>query len=122
MCNVFDPNELMRIHTELLPKLNIKLKLIQLIAKTDWNETFYKDKDGTYVPYDYEWLETTQGMQKVATYADGIGPWYPMIVANTSTPEKLKISTLVEDAHTYKLAVHPYIPPRCSCRAIRELF
>lgn len=35
----FDFNELKRIKTELLPKLGMDVKLVQLVAYTDWHET-----------------------------------------------------------------------------------
>jgi len=47
-------------------------------------------------------------MKKIATFADGIGPWKPMIVAENSTVGNLIISNMVKDAHTAGLLVHPY--------------
>ena len=35
----FDFNELKRIKNELLPKMGMDLKLVQLVAYTDWHET-----------------------------------------------------------------------------------
>lgn len=35
----FDFNELKRIKNELLPKMDMDLKLVQLVAYTDWHET-----------------------------------------------------------------------------------
>ena len=39
----FDFNELKRIKNELLPKMGMDLKLVQLVAYTDWHETEEKD-------------------------------------------------------------------------------
>ncbi|MCU0566714.1 MAG: esterase-like activity of phytase family protein, partial [Oculatellaceae cyanobacterium Prado106] len=97
--------------------------------------------DGTLIesrPYDfvvsgdprtYGDLRTPAGLQEVATYADGIGPWKRMIVSvkgtdadgdgaaddvngdglvndadRTTTPP----TTLIQDAHQAGLQVHPY--------------
>ena len=40
----FDFNELKRIKTELLPKMGMDLKLVQLVAYTDWHETEEKKR------------------------------------------------------------------------------
>jgi glycerophosphoryl diester phosphodiesterase len=103
----FDPDETKRINDQLMPELGMDLKLIQLIAETSWNETM-RIEDGQLVTYDYEWMLKPDGMQRVAKYADGIGPWFPMIVSNQSTADNLIVSELVSNAHQQGLAVHPY--------------
>lgn len=103
----FDPNELIRIRTQLLPQMAMDLKLVQLIAQTNWNETFFK-QDNRWLPYNYDAMLTLEGLKQVAQYADAIGPWYPMIVDPKSTKLNLKITDLVKHAHTLGLKVHPY--------------
>ncbi|RKD22173.1 glycerophosphoryl diester phosphodiesterase [Caminicella sporogenes DSM 14501] len=103
----FDANELKRIKNELMPKLGMDLKLVQLIAETSWNETM-EYKNGKAVPYNYDWMFEKGAMKKIAEYADGVGPWKPMIVKNDSTRENLKITNLVKEAHEAGLEVHPY--------------
>ncbi|MCT8353392.1 glycerophosphodiester phosphodiesterase [Photorhabdus kayaii] len=104
----FDTNELKRIKNELEPKLGMDLKLIQLIAYTDWNETYEKQSDGKWTNYSYDWMFKPGAMREVAQYADGIGPDYHMIVAEYSTPTNIKLTSLVKEAHTNNLEVHPY--------------
>lgn len=104
----FDANELMRIKNELFPTLNMQLKLVQLIAATDWNETYEQDKDGKWVNYNYDWMFTDEGMKKIAEYADGIGPQYPMLLAKDFTLENKKLSGMAEAAHRNGLVIHPY--------------
>ncbi|CAA2931181.1 Glycerophosphoryl diester phosphodiesterase [Arsenophonus endosymbiont of Bemisia tabaci Q2] len=41
-------------------------------------------------------------------YADGIGPDYHMLINENSKPGKIKLTTMVKDAHKNKLVVHPY--------------
>lgn len=86
----FDFSETQRIRNE----LNAKVKLVQLIAENDWQES----------STDYERLKTQAGLQSIAKVAQGIGPWIPQIV-NTKT---LESTGLVESAHRAGLSIHPY--------------
>jgi glycerophosphoryl diester phosphodiesterase len=109
-----------------------RVKLIQLIDANDVNP------DGTLdytAPYDrpYDWtvsgdptllartfayLVTEAGLQEVASYADGIGPWKRYIVSTVADPAgtgpgeaKLKLAPatdLITRAHKAKLIVHAY--------------
>lgn len=103
----FDANELKRIHDTLLPAMNMDLKLVQLMAYTDWNETMVYH-NGVATPYDYEWMFEQGGMQQVARYADGIGPWKPMLVDDNSSKGNLMIKPLMAEAKAAGLEVHPY--------------
>ncbi|CAJ1000806.1 MULTISPECIES: glycerophosphodiester phosphodiesterase [Bacillales] len=103
----FDPNETKRIHDELLPKLQMDVKLVQLMAVNDWNETMVY-QNGKAVPYDYDWMFQPGAMKKIAEYADGVGPWWPMVIREDSTRDRLNITNLVKEAHAAGLEVHPY--------------
>ncbi len=103
----FDPNETRRIHDELFDQFDVEVRLVQLIAETDWNETMIKD-DEQWVPYDYSWMFRPGAMRKIAQYADGIGPWKPMIVKDDSIPGQLNVTPMLKDAHDAGLVVHPY--------------
>ena len=83
------------------------VKLVQLIAETSWNETMIYI-DGKAVPYSYDWMFEDKGMEKISQYADGIGPWKPMLVKDESTKDNLIITNMVVDAHRYGMEVHPY--------------
>ena len=98
----FDPNELQRIKQTLLPSLGMNIKLVQLIAYNDWHET--KEKvNKQWHNYDYNWMFEVDGASKIASYADGIGPWFPMLV-----DDKLSPSTLLRNAKKTGLTIHPY--------------
>ncbi|MCL4154130.1 UNVERIFIED_CONTAM: hypothetical protein GTU68_035962 [Idotea baltica] len=101
----FDAIDLQRIKQQLLPQLNMQVKLVQLIAMTDWQETLIYQQNKT-TAYNYDWMLQPSGMQKIATYADGIGPWKPMLVNTKSQP--VKSNGLLEAAHKAGLVVHPY--------------
>ena len=103
----FDANELQRINSELMPAMDMDLKLVQLMAYTDWNETMvYKGDKAT--PYSYDWMFEADGMKKVASYAEGIGPWKPMLVDDKSTKDNIIIKPLMKAAKDAGLQVHPY--------------
>jgi glycerophosphoryl diester phosphodiesterase len=90
----FDAAELVRIRDE----LGCRLKLIQLVGDNSWNEA----------PTDYDALRTPAGLAAVARYAAGIGPWIPHIVEWPSPGGEARYSSLVADAHSVGLEVHPY--------------
>lgn len=104
----FDFNELKRIHDELEPNLEMDLNLVQLIAETSWNETMEPNKEGKLVPYSYDWMFKPGAMQIITKYADGIGPWKPMLVSDNSTKDNIILTGMVADAHKNGMKVHPY--------------
>lgn len=104
----FDPIESKRISEVLMPKMNIDLKVVQLLAETSWNETMVVDKEGNITPYNYDWMFKPGAMTEVAKYADGIGPWKPMLVDDQSTHDNIIIKPLMTEAKAAGLEVHPY--------------
>jgi len=78
--------------------LNCQLPLIQLIADPAWGE----DSN-----VDYALLQTAAGLDYVATYAAGIGPWYRQIYLGHGA-NGAQLSSLVALAHERGLQVHPY--------------
>lgn len=89
----FEFDELKRVKEQVLPALDIDLKLVQLMGD---------DED------DYGWMLRPGGMQELAKFADGIGPDKGMIISGDSTPDNIMISSLVADAHAAGMQVHPY--------------
>ncbi len=79
--------------------LKTELPLIQLIADNSWGE------DGDV---DYNHLRSAKGLDTVAEYANGIGPWINQIYGGKDSSGQPIINTLVEDAHARGLQVHPY--------------
>lgn len=54
-----------------------------------------------------EFEKETKQLKHFATYADGIGPWYKQIL-DKKVNDKWSFTSLVSDAHTLGLKVHPY--------------
>ena len=103
----FDHDCLQRIKFQLFSALNIDLKLVQLIADTDWQVTHYED-NGEVKNYNYDWMFEADGMKKIALYADAIGPWFQHLASETKQTPFYKINAMTEQAHEAGLFVHPY--------------
>ena len=103
----FDAEELQRIRSSLMPELKMDLPLVQLIAESDWGEKLVQVND-TWEKYDYSWMRTAEGLKKIADYADGVGPWFPMLIEKASTGEAFSPNTLAANAKALGLQVHPY--------------
>ena len=84
---------------DLRDRLGTGLPLIQLIADDSWGE------DGEV---DYAALQTPEGLDRVASYADGIGPWLMQIYRGRDAAGEPVLSDLVALAQARGLQVHPY--------------
>lgn len=105
----FDYNELKRVKEELLPELGMDLKLVQLVAYTDWHETEEKDKNGNWINYSYDWMFEPGAMKEISKYADGIGPaWYMMLDENKSSKGNIVMTNMVKEINDSKMECHPY--------------
>ena len=90
----FEPDALRHLRQDLASPL----PLIQLIGENSWQE------DGAA---DYDFLRTPAGLDSIASYADGIGPWIPQLY-RADDDGNISSTGLVEAAHARSLAVHPY--------------
>ncbi|MDO8860255.1 glycerophosphodiester phosphodiesterase [Haliea sp. E1-2-M8] len=79
--------------------LQTPLPLIQLIADSNWGEDS---------AVDYDFLQTAAGLDAVAGYADGIGPWLMQIYRGKRADGSVELSDLVALAQERGLQVHPY--------------
>ena len=126
----FDPDSL-----KYLRKAGMKAKGVQLI---DGNDYDLKDGAMVYITSDewtfisgrpYSWtlagdartfsaMQTPAGLAEIKTYADGIGPWKPQVLAHSVVPYKdgagskdvntLKDTGLIANAHKAGLVVHSF--------------
>jgi glycerophosphoryl diester phosphodiesterase len=112
----FEPAVLRRLRHE----LRTPLPLIQLIGDNAWVE----DRS-----VDFDALRSDDGLDDIATYADGIGPWLMQLYAGRDAAGNARLTDLAERAHARGLVVHPYtfradaLPPGVdSFAALHELF
>ncbi len=126
----FDPASL-----KYLRKAGMKAKSVQLV---DGNDINYQDGSMIFITNDewtfisgrpYSWtlagdpgtfgaMLTPQGLKEVKTYADGIGPWKPEVLAHLVVPYKngaglkdvntVKDTGLIANAHKEGLFVHSF--------------
>jgi glycerophosphoryl diester phosphodiesterase len=104
----FDYNELRRISTSLLPVLEMELPLVQLIADNGWGETQEQDATGNWINYNYDWMHTREGMERLAEIVAGLGPALEMLVSDTSAAGTPVANDFVSMAHAAGLQVHPF--------------
>ncbi len=88
----FDYDELAIIYRDIFPAEGISVNLIQLIGDPDA----------------YPWMFELDGMDKLAYFADGVGPSNRLVVEYSSTKDDIKITELVARAHAAGMQVHPY--------------
>lgn len=91
----FDDHTLRQLRTE----LKAPLPLIQLIGENSWGEDS---------AVDYDYLRTPAGLDYVASYAQGIGPFLPHIYLGKTATGGAHLSELVALAQARALQVHPY--------------
>ena len=103
----FDPDETRRINNVLMPELKIDLNLVLLIDEVNSGETM-RLVDGELEHYNIDWMFKPGAMEKIAEYADGIGPWKSFLVDDNSESDNLIISSMVRDAHAAGMEVHPF--------------
>lgn len=125
----FDHAELLRLRNELMPALDMDLKLVQLVAENEWRETYERDDSGEWQPYDYQWMLTSDGLQQLARVVDGVGPSFSALV--TVGGNRARPNAVVGEAHSAGLQVHPFtfrkdrgqVPPYAgSFEALVEFF
>ncbi|MBD2528174.1 esterase-like activity of phytase family protein [Nostoc flagelliforme FACHB-838] len=131
----FEVGNLKDLHDRIMPNAGVDIPLVQLLdaAGIELNGEIIETQ-----PYDFEVsgglrtygdLRTPEGLAEIATYADGIGPWKRLIVSvkgtdtnsdgladdvngdgavNDADKTTLPPTTLIQDAHSAGLQVHPY--------------
>lgn len=91
----FDFAEVKRLRTS----LHFKGKLVQLLGDNSWGES----------DTDYGALMTNEGMQALAKYADGIGPWIPQLFsASAENSDTVTAPDWLGAAQSLDMMVHPY--------------
>ncbi len=103
----YDPDELQRVHNDLLPGLPVEVRLIQGVDIPQGRETMRLDRD-SWESYNYEWLFTRLGLRVASGYAHGL---------SLVEPENIDGKTLqrvITDSHGLKMKIYVdavHIPP-----------
>ena len=100
----FDPEELQRIHSQLMPERRMNFSLIQLVGDNDGVETKQLNL-GQLEPYNYDWMFTNTGIRMLASYATAIA-----MPADTlaDMDNKALLTGYVGEAHRQGLMVLAY--------------
>lgn len=105
----FDARALMRIKHELMPAMQMDLRLGQLIGYNAWQTTCERDATGQWVTVDSDWMLTPEGLAKIATYADGVGVAVSLLFADTEDNQSFpKPAAWIEQARQRGLVIHAY--------------
>ncbi|MDB3993674.1 glycerophosphodiester phosphodiesterase [Gammaproteobacteria bacterium] len=88
----FSFEELKEIRTNIFPEVGVEIDLILLVGNKNT----------------YPWIFEEGGMEKIAKFADGIGPDKGLVIFRESTASNTQITPLVSRAHAAGLKVHPY--------------
>jgi glycerophosphoryl diester phosphodiesterase len=114
----FDAKALERIKHELLPQMQMDLHLGQLVGYNEWRTTCERAANDNWVTVDSDWMLTPEGLQKIATYADGVGVAISLLFsfdqkqANTAhgdvTIQTPAPAAWIEQARQLGLMIHAY--------------
>jgi glycerophosphoryl diester phosphodiesterase len=80
----------------------LKVPLVQLLDEADLHPA------GDPSQPSYGEMATAAGLRRIATYADGVGPWKNYIIPRTADDCSGQPTSFVRDAHKAGLVVHPY--------------
>ena len=100
----FDPEELQRIHAQLMPQKEMNIPLIQLIGHTDGSEMQQTNSEKVR-PYSYDWLFSNSGLKIISSYAAAIGLPGERIVDGDGN---LLLTSYIRTSHEYGLSVFVY--------------
>ena len=106
----FDARALERIRGELMPAMQMDVRLGQLVGYNEWQTTCERDASGNWVTVDSDWMLTPEGLQKIATYADGVGVAMSLLYADSDAkPLGLpQPAAWIDVARKLGLVVHTY--------------
>lgn len=91
--------------------LKTSIPLVLLIADNEWKES----------SYNYELLKTKEGLAKISSYINGIGPWVNHIF-KPKGEKGYEMTSLVNIAHELGLKVHPYTARKDSLPVYADSF
>ncbi len=100
----FDAEELQRIARELLPRMRMSIKLIQLIDSNEGSETMVEEW-GELASYNYDWMFSKSGLRTLKRYVAGVGLHKSMLADNRGT---LLLPDFIENTHQLGMVVYTF--------------
>ena len=88
----FDTKALKRIKHELMPVMQIDLRLGQLVGYNEWHTTCERDSKGQWVTVDSDWMLTPDGLEQIATYAQGVGVAISLLFASGDNASSIALN------------------------------
>ncbi len=89
-----DPDELRRLHEQHLIRKAPHIGIMQLIDNNDGGQA-KRLEQGSWLPYNYDWLFTNSGLRSISDHVDVIG-LSPALVADA---DQTKLLDFIGDAH-----------------------
>ncbi len=100
----YDTMELRRIGKQLLPEMQMTVKLVQLIESNDGQENMTEEW-GQWVSYNYDWMFSKSGLRSLAGTVAGIGlPKYML----ADSHGKLLLEGFVKNTHQLGLLIFTF--------------
>ncbi len=100
----YSVEELKHIAQRLMPQLQMRLKLIQLIDSNEGEENMAKEW-GEFTGYNYDWMFSKSGLRSISRYAAGIGLHKSMLTDSSGT---LLLSHFFEDTHQLGMDIYTF--------------
>ncbi len=100
----YDAEALKRTAKELLPGMQLNIKLIQLIDGNDGKENM-QEEWGELVSYNYDWMFSKSGLRSIGRYAAGVALPKTML---SDASGNLLLADFVEDAHQLGMKVYTF--------------
>jgi len=106
----FDAQALERIRGELMPAMQMSVRLGQLIGFNAWQTTCKRDASGQWLNVDSDWMLTPDGLRKIASYADGVGVAMSLLYADldAQNPALPQPAAWITVARELGLVIHTY--------------
>lgn len=110
----FDARAMQRIKRELMPNMDMDLRLGQLVGYNQWHTTCERDASGQWVAVDSDWMLSSDGLKKIAQYADGVGVAMSLLYDNPNpdggaqTQDMPQPAAWIDQAKKLGLVIHTY--------------
>lgn len=103
----FDAKALEHIKQALMPRLQMDLRLTQLVGLDAWQATCQRDASGNWVTVASDWMLTSAGLEKISRYASAIAVAIELLWVDDKQGG-VQPAPWIGQAHALGLGVHAY--------------